>query len=156
MKKESQRNNESFWQSIPCSRGHAQFVGERPRREKEKGGGKNLCVWKRGGEIFVRTCMRVNERTSETDKELNEPTCGPNLANFLKTHLRPVFLLSERPPLKPMKVLLRNRGGFSRRVLEGRPSMRPQSRRGIFTAKKNCGVRQRSFTETISTKWDGI
>lgn len=54
----------------------------------------------------MRTCTRVNERTRETDKELNEPTRGPNLANFLKTHLRPVFLLSKRPPLKPMKVLL--------------------------------------------------
>lgn len=70
----------------------------------------------------MRMCVHASERARQI-KELNEPTRGPNLANFLKTHLRPVFLLSERPPLKSMKVLLRNRGEFSRRVLEGRPSL---------------------------------
>lgn len=52
--------------------------------ERERGGGQYSCV---------------HERARRTDKELNEPTRGPNLANFLKTHLRPVFLLSEGPPL---------------------------------------------------------
>jgi len=64
---------------------------ERKRREK----GRICACGRGGGEIFVRTCTQVNERTRETDRELNEPTLSEPLANFLKTHLRPVFLLSE-------------------------------------------------------------
>lgn len=63
---------------------------------EETGGERDLCVWQRRGGKYL--C--VHERARKTDKELNEPTRGPNLANFLKTHLRPVFLLSERPPSK--------------------------------------------------------
>lgn len=54
----------------------------------------------------------VHEHARETDEELNEPTRGPNLANFLKTHLRPVFLLSERPPLKRWRLCCVIEAGF--------------------------------------------
>lgn len=72
---------------------------ERKRREKGR-----ICAWKRRrGDIraYVHASERTNEREREreTDGELNEPTREP-LANFLKTHLRPVFLLSERPPIQ--------------------------------------------------------
>lgn len=42
---------------ISCTRGHAEFVGERTRREKEKEEGKNLCVEERRRDIraYVRT-----------------------------------------------------------------------------------------------------
>lgn len=101
----------------------------------------------------------VHERARKTGEELNEPTRGPNLANFLKTHLRPVFLLSERPPLKRWTFCCVIEAGF-RDQSQG-PFTRPRNSPQTFSRRK-CGVSleilspYRIHLRYLSPKWNGF
>jgi len=103
-----------------------------PRASKSKLEEGEICAYGRGERR--EKYSYVHERAKKTDKELNEPTRGPNLANFLKTHLRPVFLLSERPPLKRWRFCCVLEAGFHDQ--SWRPSTRPRNSPQTFSRRK--------------------
>lgn len=135
-----------------CTWTRPEASAKRTRGETEEG---EICAC--GREEGKISC--VHEHARKTDEELNEPTRGPNLANFLKTHLRPVFLLSERPLLKRWRFYCVIEAGFHNQSRWS--STRPRNPPQTFSQRK-CGVSleilspYRIHLWYLSPKWNGF